>query len=357
MKAIEVHKYVKDASEFKNMAESQGNEYISMEENADKPAPSKSQEMLVQVLACSVAPGDQMVTIEGKLVVMHQKFPFIPGMDICGKIVDDNNSTVYKNGDFVVASNASSATGGLAEFMVVKEEECTIKPPDVSILEAASVSSAATSRNAVMDRVKKGDRVLILGGSGGVGSAAIQIAKKVALASFVATTSSQEDMCYQLGADQVINYRKEDWWTIPEFQQDKFDVIIDTVGGGNFYGRADQVCKTGKQGGSFVAVTGDNNRPDLGSMWNFCGFFFKTIKRMIYTKFATGKLPKYVLLFPYDENNGRKDALAWMQQGSLTIRLDEDSPQPFTAKGVRQAFAKVASGHAHGKVVIEISHE
>jgi len=358
MRAIQVHKFIEDASEFKDMDESKGDEYLSMEDNIEKPAAKNKKELLVRVFACSVAPGDQMVAIQGQMVVLQPPLPCIPGMDVCGEVVDHNGSALFQNGDVIVASNGTTATGGLAEFMVVNEDECALKPPGVSVLDAASCSSAATARNAVMDNVKKGDRVLVLGGSGGVGSAAIQIAKNLAGASFVATTSTQTEMCQRLGADRVINYRDEDWWKIKEFcQQEKFDVIIDTVGGGNFYGRASEACKTGKQGGTFVAVTGDDNRPDLRTVWKFVKFMANTIGRMIYTKFTTRKMPRFVMLFPYDENNGRKDSLQWMKEGSLVIQLDKDCPLPFTAKGVRHAFAKVAGGHAHGKVVIEIAKQ
>ena len=85
----------------------------------------------------------------------------------------------------MVASNGLNPIGGMAEYMVIDEGEAAILPPCVSKEQGASSSSAVTARNAVMDHVKEGDRVLILGGSGGVGSAAIQIAKTHAKASFV----------------------------------------------------------------------------------------------------------------------------------------------------------------------------
>lgn len=138
MKAIQVHKYIQESSEFQKMSEDQSNEYLSMQETVAKPTIAKKNQMLVQVYACSVAPGDQMVTIQGQLVIMQQKFPFVPGMDICGKVIDHNGSTEFKKGDFIVVSNEASAIGGLAEFMVVNQEECNIKPSNVSILHAAS---------------------------------------------------------------------------------------------------------------------------------------------------------------------------------------------------------------------------
>merc|ERR1712071_599777 len=144
------------------------------------------------------------------------------------------------------------------------------------------------------DYAKEGDRVLILGGSGGVGSSAIQIAKKHKKASFVAATSTQAKLCTELGADRVIDYRKEDWWAIEEYRKEKFDVIIDTVGGGNYYGRAEEVLKTGKKGGTFVAVTGDDPQPDCRTYGKLLKFFSKMLGRAIYTKLKPSTLPKYV---------------------------------------------------------------
>merc|ERR1712226_1607615 len=292
----------------------------------------------------------------------HQPFPFVPGMDICGVVVDPNGSTTFQNGNVIVASNGMNPVGGMAEYMVVEHDECVLKPTNVSVEQAAaSSSSAIAARNAVMEHVQKGDRVLVLGGSGGVGSAAIAIAKRQAHASFVATTSTQSEFCKKLGADLVIDYRTQDWWQIMEddFENNqKFDVIIDTVGGGNFYGRAEKVAKTGKDGGTFVAVTGDDPQPDCRTTWKLLQFFAKVLARMLYTKLftTTRRLPNYVMLLPHSvPYEGRKEVLEWIENGSLTIPIDETFP--FTTQGVSQAFQKVASGHAHGKVVVKIANE
>ncbi len=296
--------------------------------------------------------------VQGNMILMHQPFPFIPGMDICGEIVDSDDSKNFKNGDIIVASNGMLPIGGMAEFMVIHESEAVILPQGVSKEHGASSSSAITAHNAVMEHVQEGDRVLILGGSGGVGSAAIQIAKLHAKASFVATTSTQEVMCKDLGADRVINYKNDDWWTIEEFQHEMFDVIIDCAGGGNFYGRAEKVLKNGKQGGTFVAVTAiDEAYPDCGTVWKLMKFFGTMMMRVVSTKLTTRTLPKYSLLMPHDEVKTRKKVLEWMAQGTLKIKLDGDCSLPFTAEGVRQAFIKVGSHHAHGKVVVTIATE
>eukprot|EP01083_Nonionella_stella_P030908 84711_1 len=359
MKAIQVHQFIDLPSSLSKDKEEDGkalDAMLSMADDVPKPTSLKKNTMLVQVLACSISPGD-VIMVQGNMMIMHQPFPFIPGMDICGVVVDSNDSTQFKNGDVIVASNGMSAIGGMAEYMAVNEGEAVLLPAGVSTEHGASSSSAITARNAVMDNVKEGDRVLILGGAGGVGSATIQIAKTHGKASFVATTSTQVDLCKELGADQVIDYRNEDWWTINEFQQNKFDVIIDTVGGGNYYGRAENVLKTGKQGGSFVAVTGDDPQPDCRTMWKLVKFISRMLQRSIYTKLKTSTLPKYVLLLPKGELEGRKEVLDWMKEGTLKIKLDGDKTLPFTSDGVREAFMKVGGGHAHGKVCVRVSDQ
>ena len=192
--------------------------------------------------------------------------------------------------------------GGMAEFiMALNEEEAAIPPAGVSGEQGASCGGAIIARDAVVDYVKEGDRVMVLGGSGGVGSAAIQIAKKHAKASFVSTTSTQSEFCIlELGADRVIVYRSEDWWTVKEYRKDKFDVIIDTVGGGNYYGRAEKVLKTGKEGGTFVTVTGDDPQPDCRTYAKLLKFFSNMLGRIVYTKLKTDATERYVALMPYE---------------------------------------------------------
>jgi NADPH:quinone reductase-like Zn-dependent oxidoreductase len=344
MKAIQVHKFVTDFTRIdeKNM---------TMSNDAALPTVQKD-EILVRVLACSISPGDDLM-VRGNMIFLHPKeFPFVPGMDVCGEVVDPNGSE-FQTGDIVVASNGLSAIGGMAEYMSVSKAEAVLKPPTVSVVQAAACSSAITARNAVLDHVQPNQRVLILGGSGGVGSSAITLAKHHAKASFVATTSTQTELCTTLGADVVINYRTENWWE-HNWGNDKFDVIIDTIGGGNFTEKADKVLKSGKEGGKFVAVTGDDTKPDCTTWWKAIQFFAQIPLKPLYSWWYKKQVPRYIPLFPYSIPQGRKQVLQMMQDNSLRIVLDERSPLPFNEDGVRQAFQIVASGHAHGKVVVSM---
>jgi 2-desacetyl-2-hydroxyethyl bacteriochlorophyllide A dehydrogenase len=344
MKALEVGEFV--SNDFSNLSAA-----MKMNVSAEIPKPKKK-ELLIKVHACSISPGD-IFMVKGSMIFMHpSKFPFVPGMDVAGEIVDSNGSSNFKVGDFVVASNGMLPVGGMAEYMAIQEAETILLPSmDIPIEKAAASSSAITARNAVMKYVATGDRVLILGGSGGVGSAAIQIAKNQAGASFVATTSTQETFCKALGADLVIDYREENWWE-KDWNGQLFDVIIDAVGGGNFTNKAILVLKSSRQGGKFVAVAGDDPKPVCNTWWKLMQYFAGVFGKPLYAWMHKSSLPAYTLLLPVDEVAGRKEVLGWMSKQSLDVVLDKQSPLPFTEEGIRAAFQSVASGHSHGKVVV-----
>mmetsp|Transcript_8155 Transcript_8155/g.23438 ORF Transcript_8155/g.23438 Transcript_8155/m.23438 type:complete len:373 (+) Transcript_8155:103-1221(+) len=358
MKAIQVNQFVSPSldniDEAITMSDKVSMPAIQLSSSSKKGKPSKNNKMLVRVLACSISPGDALM-VHGNMIFMHpDTFPFTPGMDICGRIVDSNHSASFKNGDIIVASNGTMPQGGMAEYMIVDEAEAVLKPSTVSVDKAAASSSAITARNAVLDNVKAGDRVLILGGSGGVGSAAIALAKhsKHGKASFVATTSTQADLCKSLGADVVIDYTKDNWWEM-EWEQ-PFDKIIDTVGGGNFTNKAHRVLKPGRLGGAFIAVAGDDPKPDLTTVWKAMKFMFGLPLRPMYTWLNARRLPSYKLLMPYDIPEGRAEVLGMMERGELDVTLDARSPFAFNENGVKVAFRAVIGGHAHGKIVVSI---
>jgi len=252
--------------------------------------------------------------------------------------------------------------GGLAEYMLVDADQAVLKPDNVSVEVAAASSSAITALDAVAAVISttnnnstaiEGKRVLVLGGSGGVGSAAIQLVKRVGGASFVATTSTQAELCQSLGADEVVNYRNQDWWTHEDFINNKFDVIIDTVGGKNHFDKSHAVLKTRRDGGCFVAVAGDDTVPDMTTWWKALKYMFGLPIRPMATKLSPGRHPAYIHIFPGDNvAKGRQTVLEKLGDGSLKIPLHQILP--FTEEGVRKAFEIVASGHAHGKVVVKM---
>lgn len=226
-----------------------GPEVFSVGEVAD-PVPGKGQ-VLVEVHGSSVNPIDCKIRRGSLRAVLRYKMPRVIGMDLSGVVVGlGEGVTRWKVGDEVVASPGPKTPGTYAELSVVNESELGRKPKNLSHLEAASLPLVfLTAWQALVDKskLKEGERVLIQAGAGGVGTVAIQIAKH--LGAYVMTTCSAKngDFVKALGADQVIDYRTEDWL---DAAQD-VDVVLDALG----LPEARRARKVLRKGGRVVGIT------------------------------------------------------------------------------------------------------
>lgn len=191
--------------------------------------------LLLRVRACSLSPSDyRMLTGDASLIKKPKDgFPYVPGGDVCGVVLEVGKGVDgFKKGDEVVATWDIFGVGGLAEYAVVDSRFAALKPPAISAAVGAAAANSATHAMKAVElaRVSEGDRVLVLGGSGGVGSCVVQLAK-AAGAAFVAATTTAGPLVASLGADRVIDYTQEDWAKLPEFEEAPFDVIIDCAVG------------------------------------------------------------------------------------------------------------------------------
>ena len=193
----------------------------------------KEGELLITVKACSVNFPDTLI-IQGKYQ-FRPPFPFSPGSDVAG-IVEEVGENVkhFKVGDAIVGF---MAFGGFAEKALVNAKYCFPKPKGMSMVSASAFLLAyGTSYHALKDRgnLQKGETILILGASGGVGLTALEISKLMG-ATVIAAASSEEklELCKQFGADEVINYTEESLKEkVKELTKGKgVDVIFDPVGG------------------------------------------------------------------------------------------------------------------------------
>lgn len=200
-------------------------------EELPSPVPKKN-EVLVSVKACSVNFPDTLI-IQG-LYQFKPPMPFTPGSDIAGivKAVGEDVKNL-KVGEEVFGL---VATGGFAEEVIVPANTCFPKPTTISFSVAASFMMAyGTSYHALKDRaaLKAGETLVILGASGGVGLAAVELGKMMG-ARVIAAASTDEKLalCKEYGASEVINYQTEDLKTrIKELTGGKgADVIYDPVG-------------------------------------------------------------------------------------------------------------------------------
>lgn len=211
MKAIVVHQFG-------------GPEAMKLEE-VPRPEPSEDQ-VLIKVIAAGVNPVDAMVRA-GKF---GGKTPHIPGYDIAG-IVEKAGAkiTKLKVGDAVYAYLDIPGGGGYAEYAVATEKEAALKPKSISFVEAAGVPIVAlTAWQALFDSAKlaAGQTVLIHGGSGGVGTFAIQMAKARGAKVIATASTANQDLLKQLGADVAIDYTRQKFEDVAK----DVDVVLDSVG-------------------------------------------------------------------------------------------------------------------------------
>ncbi|KZV17822.1 2-methylene-furan-3-one reductase-like [Dorcoceras hygrometricum] len=295
-----------------------GVDVLKFESNVAVPE-VKEDQVLIKVAAAALNPVDFKRRL-GKFQATDSPLPTVPGYDVAGLVVKvGSRVSGLKEGDQVYGFinekplDRPKQSGSLAEYTAVEEKLLALKPKNLDFVEAASLPLAIETayEGLLKAGFSEGKSVLVLGGAGGVGSLAIQVAKHVFGASQIAATSSTSklELLKSLGADLAIDYTKENFEDKPE----RYDVVYDAVGQG------DRAVKVVKEGGSVVVLTGAANPP---------GF------RFVVT--SNGEYLNY--LNPY------------LESGKVKPILDPQGPFPFDK--VKDAFSYLETNRASGKVVI-----
>lgn len=311
-----------------------------------KPVPGVN-DLLVQVKAASVNPIDWKM-MQGKIrALLPVKPPFVAGSDGAGIVAATGSGvTKFKVGDEVIFRPRKERIGTFAEFCLIHEDDAALKPKALSWEEAASlplVALTAWQAFFVKANLKRGDRVLIHAGSGGVGSIAIQIAKSAGL--YVATTcgASGAGLVRELGADQIIDYRSED------FSQKvrDMDAVLDTQGGMILRKSFDVV----KPGGTVVTINGIPT-PDVAERYDR-GFLLKAIFHL-----ANGKNRRLAkrrgINFRYllmEADGGQLAKIAALADAKKIHAVVE---KIFPLEKIAEAFALQQAGRVKGKVLLSI---
>src|ERR1051325_7506708 len=215
MKAVVIHEY--------------GGPDVLKYEDIPRPEP-KDDQLLIRVIAAGVNPVDGMIRSGMFDREGSRAFPIILGGDVAG-VVEKVGSKVtkFKAGDPVFAYVSLDNSGGYAQYALVTERETAPKPKSLTYVEAAAVPIvAATAWQAVIDtaKLKGGQTVLIHGGSGGVGSFAIQIAKAHGAKVIATASTANQELLKQLGADVTIDYTKQNFENVAK----EVDVVLDSIG-------------------------------------------------------------------------------------------------------------------------------
>ena len=306
-------------------------------EDIEKPTPADNQ-VLVKVRAAAVNPVDWHYMRAKPYLIRIETGLGAPknirlGIDFAGTVeAVGKDVTRFKPGDDVFGGKF----GALAEYVTIAEDGLVVlKPANLTFEQAGAVDVAAlTALQALRDKgqVQPGQKVLINGASGGVGTFAVQIAKSLgAEVSGVCSTRNVE-MVRSLGADHVFDYTKEDFTTSGQL----YDVILDNVGNRALL----DVRRVLKPQGKYVLIGGGG--PDEGP---WIGVFIGAIKAWVVSHFVDQEMGMFIA----DASTADLEILSdLMEAGTVTPIIDRTYPMTEAADAMRY----LEKGHARGKVVV-----
>ena len=311
MKAVVIHEY--------------GGLEVLKYEDVQRPEPKEDQ-ILVRVIAAGVNPVDGL--IRSGMFAKHEKatFPMILGADIAG-VVEKTGSKVtkFKAGDPVFAYASLKSGGAYAEYALTTEREAAPKPKVLTYVEAAAVPVVAlTAWQALVDTAKLSARqtVLIQGGSGGVGTFAIQIAKARGARVIATASTANQDLLMQLGADVAIGYTKQKFEDVAK----DVDVVLDSIGKDTLARSYGVVRK----GGFIVSLVARPDRAELD-------------KRGI----------RGAALSVEPNSDELAEIGKLIDEGKIKVIVSQTFPLSEAIKAQEQ----VATGHTRGKIVLKIADE
>ena len=317
-------------------------------DDVDFPSPGDD-EILVKVYAVGLNPIDNMIPTGMFKRVLHFSLPATLGSDVSGVVVATGRRvTRFKAGDEVFASIFDRGTGSLAEFVRVPESLAALKPASLDFVQAASLPMVSlTSWQALTERAKlrAGQKVFIPAGSGGIGSFAIQLAKHLGATVGTTTSTANIDWVNRLGADDVVDYRKQEF----EKVLSGYDIVLGTIRG-DAIEKSTQILKPG---GKIVSLIGplDTAFARERHLNVFLRFVLGLMSRKI-MRLSKKRGLTYSFLFVRPDGSQLSQIAELMD--AQRIKPVIDNVFPFAETG--DAFAYLARGHAKGKVVVKI-HE
>lgn len=296
----------------------------------DIPEPQVgSGEVLIQVKAIGINPVDVKTRAGGGQAAQYKdNQPIVIGWDVAGiitRVADD--VTGFAVGDEVFGTiNFPGRGGAYAQYALSPASQIARKPSNISFEEAAaSTLSALTAWQALVDtgHIKKGDRVLIHGGAGGVGNYAVQIAKHMGCHVITTAGAGDTDFVKSLGADEVIDYKNQKF---EELVKD-IDFILDTVGGENFV----RSLKVLKPNGMIVLLPSNKKEEaDKAAQEHH--------------------IQNYRHILMHSDGKDMQHIASMLSDGSLKVHIDKTFP----FDQIPQAHQQMESGKVKGKIVITV---
>jgi NADPH:quinone reductase-like Zn-dependent oxidoreductase len=315
----------------------------------DVPTPqARDDEVLVRIHAAGVNLLDAKIRNGEFKLILPYHLPLVLGHDVAGTVVQVGPGVrKFKPGDEVFSRPDDLRIGAFAEFIAIKEYSLAPKPRRLTMEEAAAIPLVGlTAWQALVEKanLKQGQKVFIQAGSGGVGTIAIQLAKHLGATVATTTSGANVDWVKGLGADVVVDYKKQDFETVLR----DYDVVL------NSQDRAtlDKSLRVLRPGGRLISISGPPD-PDFGKQIG-APWYVKSMVRLLSARTrrkARRRGVGYSFLFMTANGAQLRELGALIDSGS--IRPIVDRVFPFEA--TNEAMAYVESGRAKGKVVIKVS--
>lgn len=326
MKALQLVKYgeIKDSLVFNEVS---------------KPT-IQATDILIEIEAAAINPIDKGITLGNLQGMLPIPLPSTMAYDVSGTVVEKGDEVKsFEVGDLVYARVPQEQMGTLAEYVAVTSQAVSKKPGNISFEEAASLPLAGLTALQSLESagIKANDKVLIHAGSGGVGSLAIQYAKTKGAYVYTTTSTDNVNWVKELGADRVIDYKKEDYKTIVK----DADIVFDTLGE-NYSLEAFEVVK---QGGIVVSVVGPLDE-ETAKMFGMADY--KLPEEL--AKLVKKSEASYKFIFMHPNGAHLSEIKSLVEDEKIKPIIDK--VYPFSES--IEAFTHLATGRAKGKIVIKI---
>lgn len=314
----------------------------------EMPEPElRDDEVLVKVHAAGVNLLDSKIKSGEFKLILPYRLPIILGHDVAGVVVRIGPRVrQFKPGDEVYSRPDDFRIGAFAEFIAIKETSLAIKPKALTMEEAASIPLVGlTAWQALIEKasLKKGQKVFIQAGSGGVGTFAIQLAKHVGAIVATTTSTANVDWVKRLGADIVIDYKKDDF----EKRLHDYDVVLNSQDSETL----SKSLSVLKPGGKLISISGPPDPAfgeEIGAPW-----FVKSIMRLLsfgIRRKAKRSSVSFSFLFMKANGGQLREITALIDSGAIRPVVD----RVFPFESSREAMDYVETGRAKGKVVVKM---
>jgi alcohol dehydrogenase len=307
----------------------------------------RDEDVLIEVHAAGLNLLDSKIKAGEFKQILPYRLPLVLGHDVAG-VVTRVGSRVqqFKVGDEVYSRPADRRIGTFAESIAVNERDVALKPKNVTMEEAASIPLVGlTAWQALVEKadLKKGQKVFIQAGSGGVGTFAIQLAKHIGATVATTTSTANVDLVRRLGADVVVDYKKDDF----EKKLNGYDVVLNSQDAKTL----EKSLHVLRPGGKLISISGPPDADfakQIGASW-VLRLVMDLLSRGIRNK-AKHRGATYSFLFMRANGDQLREITSLIESGRVRPIVDRVFPFAST----NDALAYVETGRAKGKVVIKV---